>query len=175
MPEQVRRHRRATIGSVDTDTFDAFLDGLDYPVFVVTTYDGRERAGCLVGFATQASIDPPRLLVCLSEANRTTAVARGADLLAVHLLDRRDHPLAELFGGETGDEVDKFARVGWRPGPGEVPLLDGCRHVVGRVLDRFDLGDHVGHLLAPLEVEGDGAEDPLTFADVTDVEAGHPA
>jgi hypothetical protein len=28
-----------------------------------------------------------------------------------------DGELAELFGGETGDEVDKFDRCEWRPGP----------------------------------------------------------
>ena len=41
---------------------------LDYPMFIVTCADERERAGCLVGFATQCSIDPPRFLVCLSTA-----------------------------------------------------------------------------------------------------------
>lgn len=160
---------------LSTEEFDAFVAGLDYPLFVVTAFDGRERSGCLVGFATQTSIDPPRLLVCLSAANHTLRVAEASALLAVHVLDERDHPLAELFGGETGDEVDKFERCRWRPGPGGVPLLEACpRYVVGRVLERIPLGDHVGHLLEPLDVAGGDAE-PLTLADVDDVEPGHPA
>lgn len=154
--------------------FDEFLAGLDYPVFVVTAAAGTERAGCLVGFATQTSIDPPRLLVCLSEKNHTTAVAARADVLAVHVLDEREHPLAERFGGETGDEVDKFAGLAWRPGPGDVPLLAECpRRLVGRIVARVPLGDHVGHLLAPLGVEA-GETSPLTYQDVADLEAGHP-
>lgn len=161
--------------SVSTAEFDRFVAGLDYPMFVVTTTDGSELAGCLVGFATQTSIDPPRLLVCLSRANRTLQVAAGADLLAVHVLDEREHPLAELFGGQTGEETDKFARCAWRPGPGGVPLLTECpRYVVGRILSRIPLGDHVGHLLEPVTVAGGDAE-PLTFEDVQDVEPGHPA
>lgn len=163
-------HRALTI-----EEFDEFVAGLDHPMFVVTAYDGRERAGCLVAFATQTSIRPPRLLVCLSEANRTLAVAAGSAVLGVHVLDRREHPLAELFGGATGDEVDKLARCEWRPGPHGVPLLaEAPRHVVGRVLERIPLGDHVGHLLEPLAVEG-GDADPLTLSDVEDVEPGHPA
>jgi flavin reductase (DIM6/NTAB) family NADH-FMN oxidoreductase RutF len=155
--------------------FDEFLAGLDYPVFVVTAAYGAERAGCLVGFATQTSIDPPRLLVCLSEENHTTAVAARADVLAVHVLDDREHPLAERFGGETGDEMDKFAGLDWRPGPDGVPLLGECpRRLVGRILARIPLGDHVGHLLAPLRVEAEPTS-PLTYQDVADVEAGHPA
>lgn len=160
-----------------TEEFDDFVEGLDYPVFVVTAYDGRERAGCLVGFATQVSIDPPRLLVCLSEANRTLRVARGAELLAVHVLGAEDHAVAELFGGETGDEVDKFDRARWHDGPGGVPVLDDLpRFLVGRVLERVPFGDHVGHLLEPLAEHDEGdADGVLTLQGVDDVEPGHPA
>ena len=156
--------------------FDAFVAGLDYPMFVVTAAAGGERAGCLIGFATQTSIDPPRMLVCLSEANHTLRIASRADLLAVHLLDRADHPLAELFGGETGDEIDKFSRVAWRPGPSGVPLLDdAARVLVGRVIERVPLGDHIGHLLEPVAVADPDQGPVFTMAQAEDIEAGHPA
>jgi flavin reductase (DIM6/NTAB) family NADH-FMN oxidoreductase RutF len=161
---------------VDTDRFDAFVDGLDYPMFVVTTAHAGERAGCLVGFTTQASIDPPRMLVCLSVANHTYQVARQAELLAVHVLDKDDHDLAELFGGRTGDEVDKFAKCRWTPGPDGVPLLEDCpRLLVGRIADRQPLGDHVGFLLDPLRVESYDGGPALDYEQVEDVDPGHPA
>lgn len=161
---------------LSTPEFDAFVGGLDYPMFVVTAYDGAESDGCLVGFATQTSIDPPRLLVCLSRANRTFRVARGSQFLAVHVLGADAHGLAERFGGETGDEVDKLAGVAWEPGPGGVPLLEDLpQRLVGRVLDRLPLGDHVGHLLEPVSVHAGGGEEPLMLGDVEDVEPGHPA
>src|SRR4051794_41781759 len=53
------------------------IDELDYPMFIVTVAAGGERAGCLVGFATQCSINPPRFLVCLSDKNRTFRVEIG--------------------------------------------------------------------------------------------------
>lgn len=157
------------------EDFTPFVEGLDYPVYVVTAAAKEETSGCLVGFATQSSIDPPRLLVCISQANHTHGVALAATHLAVHLVpdDRRD--LAELFGSETGDEVDKLSRVAWTSGPGGVPLLDGCpRRVVGEVLARHDLGDHTGHLLAPVVVDLVEGE-TLTFADVVDLDPGHDA
>ncbi len=163
---------------LSTDEFDPFIAGLDYPMFVVTTATdgGATRAGCMVGFTTQASIDPPRFLVCLSVQNHTYRVAKDATTLAVHVLDSDDHPLAELFGGTTGDEVDKFARCRWTAGPDGVPLLDECpRRLVGRVLARHELGDHVGFLLEPFEVHGGPDEQGLTFQRVKDVDAGHPA
>jgi flavin reductase (DIM6/NTAB) family NADH-FMN oxidoreductase RutF len=89
------------------------LEGLDYPVFVVTTAHEGERAGCLVGFVTQTSIDPPRLLVCLSVQNHTYTLASRADTLAMHLLASHQRELATLFGSTTGDEIDKFGLCQW--------------------------------------------------------------
>jgi flavin reductase (DIM6/NTAB) family NADH-FMN oxidoreductase RutF len=162
---------------VEPREFNAVMQGIDYPMFVVTTTDGRERAGCMVGFTTQTSIHPPRMLVCLSVKNRTHRVAMAADLLAVHVLEPDEGPLADLFGGETGDEVDKFERVAWTEGPGGVPLVDECpRRFVGRILGTYDLGDHTGFLLDPLEAEGDASGPALGFQQVKDdVDPGHPA
>lgn len=172
----VCHHRRMDARPLSRAQFDAFVEPLDYPMFVVTTTDHTELSGCLVGFTTQTSIDPPRFLVCLSEKNHTFRVALGADLLAVHELAEDQHDLAELFGGQTGDEIDKFARCRWRPGPGGVPLLDACpSHVVGRILEHRPLGDHVGFLLEPLEVAPEGDAELLTLDDVEDLDPGHEA
>ena len=46
-----------------TEAFEKLVSLLDYPMFVVTTRAGDESAGCLVGFASQVSIRPPRFLV----------------------------------------------------------------------------------------------------------------
>ncbi|MFI6848942.1 flavin reductase family protein [Kitasatospora sp. NBC_00085] len=157
--------------------FDAFTAMLDCPVHVVTAAVGEERAGCLVGFAGQCSIRPPRFTVWISKANHTYTVASRADTLAVHLLSRQRHDLAELFGGLTGDRVDKFTAVRWTPGPDGVPVLtDAVAWFAGRVLDRADWGDHVGFLLDPFVTRTTTDHGhPLTLRDVTDIDAGHAA
>jgi flavin reductase (DIM6/NTAB) family NADH-FMN oxidoreductase RutF len=158
------------------EAFDRIVATIDPPMFVVTAFDGDERDGCLVGFATQCSIDPPRFLVCLSVKNRTTRIARRATALGVHVLRRGQHDLAELFGGETGDQVDKLASVRWRPGPEAVPIVDGCDWFAGRIRDRFDLGDHEGFLIDVVDAgEAAPTDDQLGFQETEDVEAGHPA
>ncbi|WP_411102957.1 flavin reductase family protein [Streptomyces sp. cmx-4-9] len=156
-----------------------FADAMDGPMYVVTAAADGERAGCLVGFASQCSIDPPRFMVWLSTANRTYRVARQAPCLTVHVLRRDQHALAGLFGGRTGDEVDKFAGVEWRPGLEGAPVLADVRAwFTGRVEEQVPGGDHVGFLLSPAEQspEATAADGPpLRFADVRDLEAGHPA
>lgn len=157
--------------------FDDLVAAADPPVYVVTLDDGAERSGCLVGFASQVGIDPPRFLICLSETNRTYRVAAGAEYVAVHVLGAGDRALAELFGARTGDEIDKFARCEWRPGPHGVPVLRGAAGwFCGRILTRHDFGDHLGLLLAP---EGGHAPEPappaLRLRHVLGLEPGHPA
>jgi flavin reductase (DIM6/NTAB) family NADH-FMN oxidoreductase RutF len=154
--------------------FSAFIDGVDYPMYVVTVAEGGERSGCLVGFGSQVSVRPPRFLICVSVKNHTHSLAVDADLVAVHLLAPEQHDLAELFGGETGDEIDKFERCSWQPGPGGVPVLDDCpRAFVGRVRERLDLGDHTGFLLDPVSVTARDGEPGLSFQDVEDLDPGH--
>ncbi|SEE52156.1 NADH-FMN oxidoreductase RutF, flavin reductase (DIM6/NTAB) family [Streptomyces sp. 3213] len=157
---------------------DPFTDLLDGPMYVVSAEAGGERAGCLVGFASQCSIRPARFMVWLSKANRTYRVAEHAERLTVHLLRRDQDRLARLFGGETGDRTDKFTDIPWRPGPGGSPVLDDVpAWFVGRVENRVDGGDHVGFLLAPEAAESRvGERTPLlTLDDTHHIAPGHPA
>jgi flavin reductase (DIM6/NTAB) family NADH-FMN oxidoreductase RutF len=160
--------------------FDDLLGSLDFSMFIVTTAaaDDGELSGCLVGFATQCSIRPRRYLACISTVNHTASTAARAEALAVHLIPRGREAIAQLFGHETGDSVDKFAACTWRPGPHGVPLLDDCPvRFVGRILDRVPLGDHTGYVLEPVLVEGraGGPSDHLRFQDAKGMDAGHPA
>ena len=160
------------------DELAPLSDWLDTPLVVVTTAADDETAGCMVGFHTQCSMDPVRYALWLSKANRTCRVAMFASHVAVHFLDGGDHDLAVLFGATTGDEVDKFAGIEWRPGPDGVPLISRCtnRIVLQRVSVHDDGGDHVCFVGAPVDVTlSTAGSTPLRMSDVDDIDAGHPA
>ncbi len=177
LTEQERAGHAGMLIAVDTHgTFGELVAGLEYSMFIVTVRVGEQRAGCLAGFGSQSSIDPPRFLVCLSNKNHTYRLATSAEAMAVHFVPRQAEALARLFGGCTGDEADKFARCAWQPGPGGLPILQECRDwFVGRVLDRFDLGDHVGFLLEPIAAHRDAGGPYLSFHQARNIESGHPA
>ena len=161
-----------------SEAIGELVDRADPPLYVVTTAAAGERAGCVVGFATQASIDPPRFLVAISKANRTW--------------QRRPRPRATsrcICSGASGlmsstcsaarpvtRSTSSNSAIGPRATAG-VPLLDGAAAwFVGRVIERFDFGDHVGHLLQP--VRGGTATtspDAVTLHDADDLSPGHPA
>jgi flavin reductase (DIM6/NTAB) family NADH-FMN oxidoreductase RutF len=160
-----------------TDAFSELMTRNDGSVVIVTTVADGERSGCLVGFHSQASIEPVRYAVWISKANHTHRVGMEGERFAVHWVpsDRRD--LAELFGGATGDDIDKFAACAWTAGDGGVPVLDGCPdRFIGRRTAWIDTDtDHSCVILEPLAVEVDPATHRwLRLRDVADITAGHP-
>ncbi|WP_321170588.1 flavin reductase family protein [Streptomyces sp. Je 1-369] len=169
-------------GIVDVDKgIAAFTALADSSVYVVTAVSDGQRAGCLVGFASQCSLEPVRFAVWLSKANHTYRLALAATTLAVHQLPRDRHDLAERFGSLCSDRTDKFAGLSLEEGPeGAVVLSDSLTWFVGRIHDRCDGGDHVAFLLDPIAAhapapESPGAGSPLTLHDAGDITAGHPA
>ena len=147
------------------------LDELDYPMFIATV----PGDGCLVGFATQCSIDPLRFLVCLSNKNRTYRLARDASHMAVHVVPEDRMDLAELFGGETADDVDKLGadRVSRRD-RARVPLLAGLpvRRRAGR---RHVRRSATTSRSCSTWNSSDGAAKPLRFQRARAIDPGHEA
>lgn len=160
-----------------TSPFAKLVAAMDPAMIVVTVAVGDERDGCLVGFHSQCSIDPPRYVVWLSVANRTHELAQRATHLGVHVLGTDDHALAERFGGQTGDEVDKLDGLSWSPGGASVPLLAACpNRFVGRIVERHEAdGDHMAYVLEPIDVAIPEPPVPLRLGDATDISPGHDA
>jgi flavin reductase (DIM6/NTAB) family NADH-FMN oxidoreductase RutF len=157
--------------------FGALYSSLDMPLIVVTAAERQERAGCLVGFHSQSSIQPQRYCVWLSKANHTYRVAVHSGHLAVHFLASSDLWLAERFGTLTGDSTDKFDGLRTWLGPGRVPVLEDCpRWFVARrdaLLDEG--GDHVCLTCEPVAVHAGGHFEPLRFSQAAHLKPGHGA
>jgi flavin reductase (DIM6/NTAB) family NADH-FMN oxidoreductase RutF len=155
--------------------FDRLMAVADPPMTVVTTASPAERAGCLVGFHAQCSIDPPRCVIWLSKANHTHRVGLHASHFAVHYLTIDDHDVADLFGSRSGDDVDKFAWCAWTDHPEGPPLLDRCpNRLVGRRVAMLDEGsDHVCIVLEPVDASATDHIRALRLGHVTDIAPGH--
>ncbi len=156
----------------------AYTRQVDYALQVVTTTSATgEPSGCVVGFITQCSIKPPRLLVCISKVNHTFFASEQSDAVAVHLLGRDQVELASLFAEETGDTVDKFSKCRWRPGVTGSPVLSECAAwLEALIVSRTSVGDHQALLVRP--VAGGAGTHPsgvLTIQGAPEFEPGHPA
>ncbi len=150
---------------------DPFTDLLDYPMYVVTAEADGERAGCLVGFASQCSIQPARFMVWLSKTNRTY---RWPERRTPHGASPapRPGPAGPALRRRDRQPYRQVRRRPWHRGPGGQLILDEApAWFVGRVENRVDGGDHVGFLLASEVAESVAGDRPplLALGDTHDI------
>src|SRR5258708_4496585 len=112
------------------------------------------------GTGARAASRRPRSMRAIRGEELTSSPGGSLVSIGGAILRRaRDPAAGRLFGEEPGDEISKFDRCSWRPGPGDTPVIDGCDWFVGGVLDRVEVGDHVLYLLE-VAAEGDAARAP---------------
>lgn len=157
------------------DGFGTLMASLDPPLMVLTTVAAGERAGCLVGFHAQSSIEPQHYCVWLSKANHTYRVGLRAAHFAVHFLTVADLDLAVRFGTVSGEDTDKFAGLEIEPDEHGVPLIAGCPHrlTVERIALLDDGSDHVCLTTRVRSAATSGGFEPLRVSAAAHLDPGH--
>lgn len=88
---------------------------------VTATHDGRP-CGLTVNSFASVSLDPPLVLVCLSQAARALECVEASGRFTVNVLAEGQEHLARLFASL---ETDKFAGLDHHASPGGGPVLAG--------------------------------------------------
>jgi 3-hydroxy-9,10-secoandrosta-1,3,5(10)-triene-9,17-dione monooxygenase reductase component len=150
------------VSTVDSARYRHALGHFCSGVTVVTSLDA---SGAPVGFACQAfaalSLEPPLVLFCPGTSSGTWPHIERNGQFCINVLAEDQRRLSRAFG-RSG--VDKFAGVGWSPGPNTAPVLDGVlTWAACQVQDVSTAGDHliVIGLVTELGPSRDGR--PLLF------------
>jgi len=159
------------------DPFGTLMASVDPPLIVITTAAEDERAGCLVGFHSQSSIDPQHYCVWLSKANHTYRVGLRAKHFAVHFLTTEDLEIAERFGTVSGEDTDKFEGLDFDLDEHGVPLLRACpnRMALEQLALLDDGSDHVCLTATVTSAHTDGSFVPLRVSNADHLDPGHDA
>ena len=145
-------------------------------MFIVTANAGGEPLGCLVGFTTQASIDPPRFIACLSHRNRTYRLGKDARALGVHAVPadaerpRRSSSAARPPTRRTSSRARRGTK-GPRASRSSSAARTGSSAASWRATDA---GDHDAFLLEPI-AGSSTEEDEFTFHRAKRIDPGHEA
>jgi flavin reductase (DIM6/NTAB) family NADH-FMN oxidoreductase RutF len=112
-------------------------------VTVVTARHAGEDSGMTVSAFFSVTLEPPRVLVSLSEDADTTPLVEASGRFAVNLLAADQEPLSVRFA-ERLPPREKMQGVAFHRGTDGVVLLDGTLGALEcRVENRFPVGDHV--------------------------------
>lgn len=134
-------------------------------VVVVTTRHGDELHGVTVTAFCPASLEPPRVVVCLETPSHSTALIAASGLFAVNALAWRQMFLADRFAGRAPLVDPRFSGVAHRHGATGVPLLEGAlAWLECRVAAVWEVGDHTVFLGDVLRGEmAEAAADALIY------------
>jgi len=132
--------RAVSAAGIDEAHFKEVLGHFVTGVTVVTAIEDGQPVGFTCQSFTALSIDPP--LVALAPAKSSTSWPKiaKAGAFCVNILSEHQEALCRVFAVSGGD---KFVGVGWHPGPGGVPVLEGALAWVACELGTIhDAGDH---------------------------------
>ena len=165
--------------SIDAKNFKAALGKFASGVTVVTvrSADGEDH-GMTASAFTSLSLDPPLIIVCIKNENRTYELIEESDSFAVNILARTQEAESNRFAGGYIDadgqwqrwpeDRDKFADL--TISRGEVsgaPLIEGslasldCR--LEHILPGGDHGIFVGHVEGARVIEDEEPDALLYF------------
>ena len=149
--------------AVDIQLFRAVMGSFASGVSVVTTLgpDGAPR-GLTCSAVCSVSVEPPLLLVSVSNRSGTLEAIRDNGHFAVNLLGSGTEAVSQLFASGS---AQKFDRVRWTPGDttGSPLLAVNVAEAECIVHDTVEAGDHTLILGRVVAGSTDPARNPLTY------------
>jgi flavin reductase (DIM6/NTAB) family NADH-FMN oxidoreductase RutF len=153
------------MNGLDPATFRHALGHFLTGVTVATTNGPEgEPVGITANSFTSVSLDPPLVLLCIARSAASFDAMESARRYAVHILGEEQHVVSRAFAESAAAGAQKFAQVGWRRAPDGLPLLDEyLARLECTIVERVELGDHVGYVGHVDAAETNAAASPLGF------------
>lgn len=130
-----------------------------YGMYAVTLGDG---AGGMHGFTanwlTQASFEPPMVVMAVEMDSRSIALLRAVPSFAVNVLETGRRELAGTLGRRSKNVPQKTQGIGWHVGATGCPVLD----------------DALGYLECEAQIVGDCGDHVLVTGRVVEAHVEHP-
>ncbi|MCH7599376.1 MAG: flavin reductase [Myxococcales bacterium] len=129
--------------AVSPEEFKACLGCRVSGVAIVTSCDGEHVHGMTVSDFTSVSLDPPLVVVSLSETANTLEVIRAGKCFAVNVLSTDQVDLSNVFASEEREDT-RFEGLSWSKAVTGAPLIPGSKVMLDcTVVAMHVAGDHV--------------------------------
>lgn len=133
---------------MDPEVKKQTLRMLNYGLYVVTAADGDSVAAGSVNWLSQASFEPPLVMVAIKKDSGLHALIEKSGAFAVNVLEAGQKEVASACFRSTQVEGGKLNGYSFEPGPetGAPLLLDLPAWFQARVTDTIKRGDHTVYL-----------------------------
>ena len=151
---------------LDPDAKKTVLRQISYGLYAVTAAHGGERGVFTANWLSQASFEPPLLMVSVELESSTLPLIRASGRFAVCPLGAEQRELAGALGRPKARVGDKFAAYDLatvETASGPPALADALGYVVCDVRHEVPAGDSVVIVAEVIEARVLVAGDPLTM------------
>src|SRR3989442_15521490 len=147
--------------SMDEAVKKAVLRRFPYGLYAVTVAHGGEEHGMTANWVTQASFEPPMVVVAVENTSKTIDLIRDAHHFGVNVLHEGQRELAGKLGRSSANTPQKLKGIKTKPTPvsGAPILTEALGWLECRVVATMPSGDHTLVLAEVVEagVERGGA------------------
>jgi flavin reductase (DIM6/NTAB) family NADH-FMN oxidoreductase RutF len=155
---------------MDPNAKKTALRMIPYGLYVLTasSTDGRDRTAATVNWVTQASFQPPLVVVAVKTDSHPWAVIRASRSFALNVLGKDQGPVAYAFFKTAESDEQQIGGQRYRRGTTGAPILEAAPAFVEcRVVETVEKGDHaivVGEVVdAGVAGEPAGRADDVTL------------
>ncbi|MFO7273841.1 MAG: flavin reductase family protein [Bacillota bacterium] len=128
---------------MDAQVKKQVLRKLTYGLYVATAQQGEQAAAATINWLSQASFQPPLVMLAVKADSGLHALLSQGAALAVNILGADQKGLAETFFRPTKLEGNTLSGVPFTPGETGAPLLQGVPAAFeAKVVHSYAGGDH---------------------------------
>jgi len=161
---------------MDNNAKKTALRMIPYGLYILTARANQDKiSAASVTWVTQASFDPPLVLVCVRMDSFIHEVMKDAGAFALNILGKQQGELASTFFKPAVHEDDKLSGAPYWTGKTGSPILQDCpAYIDCRVVGTVAEGDHtvfLGQVVdagVRMEITGRPDEQTLWVRDLGD-------
>ncbi|MER3436695.1 MAG: flavin reductase [Chloroflexota bacterium] len=166
-PHQPASHESSDV-TLDPAAKRTVLRQFTYGLYAVSAHHAGERGIFTANWLSQASFDPPLVMVSIERDSWTLGLIRQSERFVVSTFAAGQRELAGALGKPRSRAGDKFAALGLsvvETATGDYALADALGYVVCRVLSETPAGDSVVLIGEVIEARVLNEGEPLTMRD----------
>ena len=153
---------------MNADAKKTALRMIPYGLYILTSEHDGEIGAATVSWVTQASFQPPLLVVGVKADSASHEIIKGSGAFVLNLLAQGQDDIASVFIKETQVENGTISGESYHKGSTGSPILDNAAaYLECRLVDTVEKGDHsvfVGEVVeATVSREPEGRPDDSTL------------
>ena len=140
------------------------MRSITYGVYVLTAKSGEDYAGATVTWMTQASMDPPKIMLGLKKGSKTAGMVKEVGAFALNILSKSQKDIAKAFLKSASIKDNRINGYTFKTEHSSAPILnDALSYIECNVETIIEGTDHDVVIAEVINAGIQSEEEPLVL------------